>query len=454
MEQQREIVRRAGLLERYHITRHSLGLDSCVLVAAQYIPPKPCRLDKATLFHALREVVESHAALGVRLAGEFSESPSYERLEKINLDEVVEFTDSCDLKATIEAQLLRPFHTASTLPLWRIVVLKDNTICFAWHHCIGDGKSGLAFHRALLASFRRVGGCGPIAKYIAIPSTNAFVPPIETLVNLTPPWRKVGLGLFELFCPTSWTRGASAWTGNPVKDASLQTSVRLIKIIPDQASMFLALCRSHKATLTSAFHVLGISVLSALISAEKHKTIACSIPISIRGLSGTSSDAFCEQVSTMNIYSRIDPVFSWTEASRCALALQSYIPKSVEEIGMLKFLFGKYEAYFKGQLGKKREGGLELSNVGRFEVESNKDGDAAWLTGGMVFAQCNAALGAAVKMNMVGDALGGITIAVTWGVDAIPDGFGEEFVARFRDSFERILSKEVANVSFSVIDAV
>ena len=70
----------------------------------------------------------------------------------INLAEVVEFSDSDDLKTTLESQLQQPFNITTPLPLWRLVVLKGNIICLAWHHCIGDGISGLAFHRSLITS--------------------------------------------------------------------------------------------------------------------------------------------------------------------------------------------------------------------------------------------------------------------------------------------------------------
>ncbi|KAF5383777.1 hypothetical protein D9615_003564 [Tricholomella constricta] len=440
MEERGEIVRPAGLLERYHIVRHSVGLDSCVLNAAQYIHPENHRLEKGALFQALRKVVQLHPALGIRLARELSPNPSFERLQIVDLAEIVEFSDSCGLKATIEAQLLRPFNTASALPLWRVVVMKDDTICFAWHHCIGDGMSGLAFHRTLQASLEEGEDHTPAANYTVLPSRNTFTPAIEEMTSLTPSWGKVVLEIFELFAPTAWTRGASAWTGNPVKtDISLTTRVLLIEFAPDEVSALLNICRSHKATLTSAFQTMAISVLSSLIPAEKHKTISSYVPISLRGIAGTPSDVFCDHVSTLHSYPRINATFSWVEAAQYASRLRSYTPQSVEEIGMIRFLFGKYASFFKGKLGKKRQGGIEISNVGRFEAKSSLEAGPTWSIGRMVFAQCDAVLGAALKLNVVGDSLGGVTVAVTWGAGAIPDSFAEEFTSRFKVGIDRLL---------------
>ncbi|KAG5649588.1 hypothetical protein H0H81_002980 [Sphagnurus paluster] len=385
-------------------------MDTCVVVAARLIPPQGRLLNQPTLFHALRKVVQSHAALGVRLCDE-SSNPSFERLHKIDLTEVVEFSEISDLEAALEALMQRPFDTTSDMPLWRVVALKDNTICFAWHHALGDGMSGLAFHRALLDSIKELGNYDPVADWTVIPSKGYFAPPIEAVLDLTPSWRKVVLEVFRLFAPTSWTRGASAWTGNPVKmHPCITTHARLIEFSPDTILELLPICRSHNATLTSTFHELAISTISSLILAEKqherYKTISSYVPISLREVAGTSKDVFCDHVSILHTYPLLKTTFSWEEAARYAKLLRSYIPKSGEEIGMLKFLFGKYEAFFKGKLGKKRLGGPAL------------------------------------KMNMVGDPTGGITITFTWGDDSLPCSFVEEFICDFRDGVEELLNSE------------
>ncbi|KAG6902595.1 hypothetical protein C0995_014602 [Termitomyces sp. Mi166 len=442
MEPATDVVRRAGLLERYHISRFSsLDMDSCVLMATQYIAPEGRRLDKPTIYDALAQVVEVHAALGVRLAQDLAKDPVFERLEKVDLSEVVEFHDSRDLEAMIEGQLLRNFDVTSNRPLWRVVISGNGTVCFAWHHGIGDGKSGLAFHRAFLASLQsgesRSGSC------IVIPPKNALVPPIETLVDLSPSWLKVASTLFGLFAPRSWTRAANSWTGGSVPtEITFQNHVRLIELSPDVASTLLVLCRSHKATITSMFHALAVSVISDLVLSENYATISSVVPISLRGLSGTSEDAMCNHVSSLQSYAKVDPTFSWQYASQYAGELRSYVKKSVEEIGMLSYLYGKYDEFFQGMLGKKRHGGFELSNVGRFEVENSSSNGPRWLTGRMVFAQCDVVVGAALKLNVVGDALGGITMSVIWGASSVSDAFADEVVTKFKKGVEIFLTSE------------
>ncbi|KAG6890021.1 hypothetical protein C0992_003366 [Termitomyces sp. T32_za158] len=431
----------SSLLERYHISRFSsLGLDSCVLMAAQYIPPQGRRLDKSTVYDALARVIEAHTALGVRLKYPAKDAV-FERLDKVDLSEVVEFSENHGLEATIEVQLLRKFGVTSNLPLWRVVILGDDTVCFAWHHGIGDGKSGLAFHRAFLASLRLNESRG--GSSIVIPPKNDLVPPIETLVDLSPSWAKIVSTLFGLFAPVSWTRAAHSWTGSQVPtEITFQNNVRLLELSPNVVSALLNLCRSHKATITSTIHALAVSVISDLVMPDKYTAISSIVPISLRSLSGTSDDVMCNHVSSLHSHTKVNPTFSWEYASQYAAELRSYVKKSVEEIGMLPYLNGRYDEFFRGMLGKKRHGGFELSNVGRFEVENSSPDRPAWSTGRMVFAQCDVIVGAALKLNVVGDAIGGITMSVIWGAGSVSDDFAERFIVKFRKGIEKILSEE------------
>lgn len=436
-----------GLLETFHITRHFLGLDSCVLCAAQYTS-KTLNLDRSTLFHALRKVVKTHPALGVGVIGEASGAPSFTRLKVIDLSAVVEFLDSDDLESVFEAQMLRPFDTTLDLPLWRVIVLKNDIVCFAWHHSIGDGMSGLSFHRTLLSSLRAYeevdrASTDSDTTCITLPPMTQLVPPIEKVTNVSPSWGKLFRVIYELYAPTPWTRGASAWTGNPVKShdsVSLKTRVKLINFNPEEVSAFINLCRAHNTTFTAAFHALCISELSRLImtdhSTTPFKTISSSVPFSLREIAGTSQDVFCEHLSTLNSYPRVQPDFSWAEAADFGAELRRCQLKGGEDIGMLRYLFGQYVSFFKGKLGKKRQGGLEISNLGRFHDEA---GDKDWSIGRMAFVQCDAVVGAALKMNIVGDRAGGVTVGVTWGEGSVADSFAELFVSAIRDAFGRMI---------------
>jgi hypothetical protein len=365
---------------------------------------------------------------------------SFARLKAIDLAEIVGFSDSDDLQITFEDQFQRQFNTAADLPLWRVVVLKNNIICFAWHHCIGDGLSGTAFHRALLASLQEaiVTDDGTV---VHLPTTTTpLIPALDTIINISPSWRTFLRATYDLFAPTSWTRGGSAWTGNTVTvDATLKTHVRLIDFPPQDVTTFLTLCRSNNASLTGAIHTLAVSALSRVILSRqniKQTTISCYIPISLRGVAGIPQGVFCDCVSTLNFYPSFQPDFSWAEAAKFTAILRS-CPKSGEEVGMLKYLFGNYVGYFQGQLGHKRQGGLELSNVGLFGGVSLRGGE--WSIGKMAFAQCNSVVGPALKINVIGSPAGGLAITVTWGENSVEERVAESFVSGLEHGFMELL---------------
>jgi len=117
------------------------------------------------------------------------------------------------------------FDTNAALPLWRLTVLADNTVIFFWHHCIGDGTSGLAFHRALLAALNADNTIYKGRETVDIPSTSSIVPAIDSLINVRPSIAQFCRAIFDILFPPSWTRGRSAWTGNPVTADSLDALV-------------------------------------------------------------------------------------------------------------------------------------------------------------------------------------------------------------------------------------
>lgn len=419
-----------------------LGFDTCVQIAAQYSGPGGARLTESTLFPALKIVVERHAALGIRIDGPTTGRPLYTRLQTINLSKIVEFSEE-SLETVLERQFTRPFDTNTEDPLWRVVVANSDIVVFAFHHGIGDGKSGVCFHRSLLDALRSISPTKtePVhPETIVIPTTTVFTPAVETRTNINPSLRKIGQALSDVFLPASWTRGAYAWTGNIVADRPvLQVHVKLIRFSADDISRFLVKCRSHRATLTSTLHSLAVSVISGLIPKDSpFKTISTSIPVSLRSVTDTPPDVFCDYVSSYQSHPPINSTFSWNTASELASILRTHPLKSREDIGLLKLLFGNYVAYFKGQLNSKRGGGLEFSNVGRF-VDPSGEAEG-WNIRSMAFAQADATVGSAIKLNVVGAPDGGVTIAVTWGDGAVADSFVESFATGFEQDFQQILA--------------
>lgn len=322
-------------------------------------------------------------------------------------------------------------------------MLEDCTVVFAWHHCIGDGMSGLAFHRSLLAALRKVQSSNDTTGTITVPESITITPTIETLTDLTPSWRMFLNELYASIVPASWTPLHSAWTGNLVRnDSGLKTYVKILDFSPQDIAAFLSICRTQQATLTSTFHVLAVSILSRIILAEadsqQYKTIPVSIPISLRRVANTPTDVFGECVSGYMCYALLEPEFSWDRASEYASILRTQATESRGGIGMLKYLFGNYAAYFTGKLDKKRTVGMELSNLGSYPSDGIEL-EKTWRLEDVRFAQCDAVVGPAIKLNVAGAPTGGVSMTITFGEGAVSTSVVDKFAVKFLEAFKALL---------------
>jgi hypothetical protein len=133
--------------------------------------------------------------------------------------------------------------------------------------------------------------------------------------------------------------------------------------------------------------------------------------------------------------------FLWSRAANLSRKLgdPSTASDSREIIGSLKYLFGRYEAFLTSKLGKNREVGIEVSNLGAFRSDEPSQAQKSaiepmWSIGKMVFAQNDGVQGAAIKVNVAGDPLGGINVAVTSGQGALPDELLDKFSGELYES--------------------
>ena len=127
------------------------------------------------------------------------------RLDKIDLREVVQFRDMSESYQFIEDMHQRPFSRMGELPLWRVVVVgrppqsfaspvdkkkdalgteeNEFEVGFFYHHCIGDGKSGAAFHMNFLDTLNALAGADPVitlmAERIVEPPKLDLLPSVE-----------------------------------------------------------------------------------------------------------------------------------------------------------------------------------------------------------------------------------------------------------------------------------
>lgn len=448
-----------GRFEHFFNARSRANLLGYVIVCAKYTHTSGRPLSKPVLFAALEDVIQENVALAARFVPA-SPVAEWVALPRVNLNQVVTFVqkDSADLRSLVEEIFVQPADFSEDMPQWRLFVLCDGMVVYAYDHTIGDGQSGLAFHHNLLASLRRIKSIGdPVLEHSGIvsslPEDATLTLALEEATDTTVPFSMMLREISKLVFPFLDLKRRKAWSGYPTQQPpTLVTNVRLLEYTPEQASSLITLSRDHKATLTSTIHTLALLIISRLLYAQpanqKYKYVRTAIPMSLRRFTKAPPSAICNHVSTYTVYhsiSRPAPAtvskdsFPWGRASALTATLKRKLPSSARIIGLFKYIDGKYDEYVLGQVGKKRSLAFELSNLGAFPEPATKEGEEVeWRIQEMFFVQADATLGGALKVNPVGNAAGGLGISITWGKGAVDDELAEAFVKAFDEGLKTL----------------
>ncbi|KAF7295536.1 hypothetical protein MIND_01093600 [Mycena indigotica] len=434
-------VRKLGVLEQFHMMRHTLGLDSCVVGVARYTTAERTKLTKEILYPALRAVIESHLALGVRLEKKDNNPDNYfARLPNIDLSRIVQFSESDDLQAALESQLLHGFDTSSDIPLWRLQVLTDNTVLFTFHHVIADGMSSIAFHVQLLRALQKAAIDFSSDPVVHVPPTTTMIPAVDQATRVRPSLSLVVHELSKLILPQSLTAASKEWTAKPtprIPDLS-NTHVRIQSIPPQTIRNLLVVCRANQATLTGAIYVLLGCVVSSLLdekSKRKYNRVGGLVALSMRGMTGIDDYEICDHPSAVNTSVPLANDFSWNEAARLAQLLKGQKSKGREKIGLLNLLLGRFDVYFHGLLGRKREVGFTLSNIGRWTAPAV---EGKWTIGRTMFAQSDVVVGGAFNCSVAGDPTGAVNLTFTWSDVGVETVWMDNLVPLFKEKLSEL----------------
>lgn len=231
---------------------------------------------------------------------------SWMLLPSIDLDATVTFdNDAGPLASVLEAQLSLPFDLDAQRPLWRITVLSDGTVIFAYDHAMGDGQSGLAFHLHLLAALQIVQDKPPPPNgRIVVNPTGTLAPLLEDLIALPAPFTRVVHEVFDALNPFSRRKRPSTWTGHPVpKDPGLRVHVRILHLSAQDTARIVQRCREHHATVTGALYTIAAHVLAHLLNRggarPQYEAIDVAVATSLRRFVGVSPATICNCVSAI-----------------------------------------------------------------------------------------------------------------------------------------------------------
>ncbi|KAF5530192.1 peroxidase family [Fusarium napiforme] len=336
------LVKGTGSLQRTWYLYHRLGIWSNILVSARYTCTNGQELSQSVVIEALRHVVQAHPALW----HVFVQKPSPNRgnhelhtarLPTIDLEKCIEVLD-CDQNSNeITSDDLERAHNEwwwtddePDRPLWKLLV-KGNNAIFVYHHSLGDGISGMVFHREFLDSLN-----SPATEktmHMSRPDTLMHAdenvqPPIEpedvwegkdSILELI--WTQL-VWLFVKFfygnnriygdLPPSKPHLKSATAVAKPEDRTV-TRISSYRIPAEDMSEILAACRNHQTTFTPLLITMFTIVLAtefypnAKIGATRFNfDLRPSLPMSRVG-GGTANGTFVNAAGSWQLWHKLRP---------------------------------------------------------------------------------------------------------------------------------------------------
>ncbi|KAL2435032.1 putative alcohol acetyltransferase crmB [Exophiala dermatitidis] len=461
-----EKLRPVGRLERWSTARHDLKFYMNAAVTAAYTLPETCTLPLKHYMHkACKSVVGRHPILSAIPVGENTNEPQFVRLPEIDLDQCVSFHDrrhdapgpstpssadtgSSDSKSDANGdpnldELLTIQHNTAFQapnPFWRLCILTTSTqphqftAAFVFHHAIGDGTSGLAFHRTFHEALSQAASADP---NLDKQETNSVIPSpsIPLLPNieaLHPMPVSLLYVLSILFREKIWSarRDPGLWTGSKIH-TPLKTRVRHLAFSASNTRGFIDACRAHDTTVTAALQTLIAGVLFSHLPSN-FTTLKCNGAISVRRWLPDMIDDDSMGVYVQNLaedYSRNKfhtETLPWDEARRSRRTIEQVLSLKGKNAApnMLRYVNNYQQELFLSKVGKDRDSSYEVSNLGVYKgkLENDKGSPATTVQiGRMLFTQSANVTGSAFEVSAVSGADGCLVLGFSWQESVVDD---------------------------------
>ncbi|KIX96244.1 uncharacterized protein Z520_08022 [Fonsecaea multimorphosa CBS 102226] len=481
-----EKLRPVDRLERYSTARHDLKFYLGPAVTASYRLPKSHspRL-KECIYKALEDVITRHPILSAIPLNENTQNPYFVRLPEIHLDKCVYFQarqrdydpDSSDGERDVELDEL--FSTQHRVPyeppnpFWRLYILtnsvhpSDFTAALFYHHALGDGTSGMAFHRAFHSALSQSVSTLPteLAPASVIPSPSApLLPSLESLHPLpVSTWHLLTI----LFKHKIWSsRDPGLWTGAKCTIAlGPQTGARHLAFSASSTTAFKNICRANGTTITGALQTLIAGALFAHLP-EKYTKLACNGALSARrflpadaGITDDSMgvyvldmsdtymrDRFLQHQHTDSKSGRYD-LLPWAEAQRSRENIEQVLGLKGRNaaVGLLRYVNDYQQELFLSKVGKDRDSSFEVSNLGVFKPSSSpptvvvEEGNAQGVEiGRMVFTQSAGVTASAIQVSAITGPDGCLVLGVTWQKGVVDDELVEKVLRSVEEEVKRL----------------
>ncbi|KAI4832014.1 hypothetical protein E4T44_09403, partial [Aureobasidium sp. EXF-8845] len=447
--------------ERRCIVRQALGHYRTLVVGGIYT------LDKrftnvsleSSLIKALKHCVASHPILSACIIGEETEAPEFARPTFLDLNNHIDIlqrvSEPFDEKDLIKRKLAQTndhvFANCDEIPPWKITVLplldgeqKETCrylILFGYYHSHGDGKSGMAFHKTLLAGLKQAHGVtcayddGP---KIESPDT-LLLPTLEMAGRLSVSWSYLLSPLLGAYLPafianllgiraSATPEADDQWAGNKTffDPKSYQTCLEVISVGHGHVHEVLQACREHNVKFTGLLHQIIVQALSKELPSGKAGCFVSQTAVDLRShLNGINDDdmALCPTAyyelfirSAQDGTSISDGLWNSARSTtqnlaKCANTLND------QPVGLLAYLRNMYP-WTRGHIGKRRECSYEVSNIMSFRPGPFVP-EEGWNIESMIFSQPANVSSGCLNFNVVSRDQGDLTIVISWQAGAL-----------------------------------
>ncbi|KAJ6113331.1 hypothetical protein N7523_006648 [Penicillium sp. IBT 18751x] len=446
-----EKLRPVGRLEQYSTARHQIGFYLNVIVAATYELPDTLSLPlKDYVYRACAAVIAEHPVLSAIPAADDTREPYFVRLPLVDLDQVVSFhqrqttsfanedelAPDQDLQSLLEEQHNSGFTAPNAF--WRLCILANNenqnqfTAVYVFHHALGDGGSGKAFHRSFLQALSTAKE-RETKSLVESPQT-PLLPNIEALHPMPLSFFFLAKKLFQ--AKVYSRRDPGLWTAGQIQEPT-KTCVRLLPFSKSVVTSLRDLCRQEDTTITAVLQTAVARSVFAHIPIG-YSSVACTGALSCRRW---LPDEITEDV--MGVYvqdfeetytrSTISPgAFPWDEARRSRQTIEAALKRQGKDAGpnLLKYVDNYQQELCLSKLGQNRDKTFEVSNIGVVRSESSPEQPSIK---GMVFSQCASVIGNALQFSVITGGDGCCMISLSWQEGVVEKSLAEAVIASLRD---------------------
>ncbi|KAH8815575.1 alcohol acetyltransferase [Xylogone sp. PMI_703] len=463
------ILRPLGNVEKASAARHSIGYYRSVANTATYSIPVSSLNGavslQAVLEAALVKVILRHPALCCGIINEDTQTPAFVRLDEIDVRkhiqyETIQATNEKEYDAAMVNLIARQHSQLWPEPgqvsPWKTIVFEPEKafnetkkvldIAFFFHHSIGDGLSGMAFHLSFLPALNSItndpASISTHSPIITVPNSLTLIDPIEKQMAFPVSYSYLINVLWRLFRPT-WLfpdRTLPPWSGEkvtfPDNIDSYKANTRLLTIPAPLVTTILNECRRHNSTITSLLNALTVTSLATIIPSPQ--PISSSTPYSLRPWTKTPKTEITLQTSEHSSRYELETISSlrsavskndaedlisqiWTIAASMKSKLTADLATVPADniIGVLDYITD-WHKFCTDQLGKPRKSTFEISNVGVLNPlpSSSSLSSAAeetlWTISRDIFTQCASVTGEALCISVASVDGGPLAISFNW----------------------------------------